>query len=163
MGMQFSLPADAPISVLLPAETDAAGRISRFARLTNAIKAYVIVGINQGNAAPVEISLLQAQDTSGTGSKPLAAAPIWLCDNTATGDVLAPQSSAAQFTTDASLQSKLVIFEILPEATLDISNGFTSIAVETSASNAANVTRADLLYLPQIKAPGSNSMSTFAV
>lgn len=161
MGRQFSLPAQLPPSILLAAEADAAGRTGRYASLKNAIKAYVIVEVNQGNAATVDVSILQAKDTSGTGSKAINAAPIWLCEDSASTDALVPQSAAASFTTDASLKDKLIVFEILPEAALDLANGFKTIAVETGASNVANITRAELVYCAQIEALGASQPSTF--
>ncbi len=161
MGVQFSLPAELPPSVLLAAAADAAGRVSRYADLSNAVKAYVLVEVNQGNAAEVTVSLLQAKDTAGTGSKAINASPIWLCDNTGAGDALALQPPAASLVTDATLEDKLIVFEILPEAALDINNGFKTIAVQTSASNAANITRAELVYLATVKALGASQPSTF--
>ncbi|QAY96701.1 hypothetical protein CWB41_13975 [Methylovirgula ligni] len=161
MGVQFSLPAQLPPSVLLPAATDAAGRTSRYADLSNAVKAYLIVEVNQGNAATVTITPLQAKDTSDTGSKAINASPIWLVDDTSTSDAFVAQTPAASFTTDATLKDKLIIFELLPEAALDIANGFKTIAVETGASNAANITRAELVYLANIQALGASQPSTF--
>ncbi len=161
MGIQFSLPAELPPSVLLPAAADAAGRVSRYADLANAVKAYVLVEINQGNAAEVTVSLLQAQDTTGTGSKAIGAAPIWLVDDTSNTDALVGQAAAANFVTDATLKDKLIVFEILPEAALDINNGFKTIAVQTSASNAANITRAELVYIASVKELGASQPSTF--
>lgn len=161
MGRQFSLVADLPPSILLAAAADAAGRTSRYASLKNAVKAYVVAEVNQGNAATVLLSILQAKDVSGTGSKACNAMPIWLGDNEGTTDALVQQVAAATFTTDALLQDKLVIFEILPEAALDINNGFKTIAISTGASNAANITRAELVYCASIKALGASQPSTF--
>ena len=104
---------------------------------------------------------MQAKDSSGTGSKAIAASPIWLQNNALVTDVLAQQTAAANFTTDAALQDKLIIFEILPEAALDVANGFNHIAVQTGASNAANVTRAELVYLAATKALGASQPTTF--
>ncbi|QXX74246.1 hypothetical protein [Methylovirgula sp. HY1] len=161
MGVQFSLPAELPPSIMLPAAADAAGRTSRYANLSNAVKAYLLVEVNQGYADTVTVSLLQAQNVSGGGSKALNAVPIWLANTASTVDALVAQAAAASFTTDVTLADKLIVFEILPEAALDMVNGFDCIAVETGASNAANVTRAELVYLAQIKALGASMPSTF--
>lgn len=151
MSRQFSMVAElSPVSLLAPA-ADAAGRTSSYRSLKNADKAYVLVHINQGNAATVAITLLQAKDVSGTGSKALAATPIWLNDATASSDALVAQAAAAGFTTDANVADKLVLFEIEPEACLDVANGFRSIAVQTGASNAANITEAKLHILNSYK------------
>jgi hypothetical protein len=160
-GRQLSLAAELPPSVLLGAAADAAGRTSRYADLKNAIKAFVLVEVNQGNAATVAVSILQAKDTSGTGSKAVNAVPIFLQNNALVTDVQAQQTAAASFTTDATLQDKLLLFEILPEAALDLANGFETIAVQTGASNAANITRAELIVYAQTKALGASQPSTY--
>ena len=160
-GRAFQLPSELPASVLLGAAADAAGRTSRYASLGNALKAYLIVEVNQGNAATVAVTPLQAQNSAGLNSKAINAVPIWLQDNALVTDVLAQQTAAANFTTDALLQDKLIIFEILPEAALDMANGFNHIAVQTGASNASNVTRAELVYLAATKALGASQPTTF--
>ena len=132
-----------PVSLLAPA-SDAAGRTGSFRTLKNAGKAWVVARINQGNAATVQVSLLQAKDVSGTGSKAVSAVPIWLQNATATSDQNVSQTNAASFTTDATLADKIVMFEITPEAALDMANGYKTLAVQTGASNAANVTEATL-------------------
>ena len=132
-----------PVSLLSPA-ADAAGRTGSFRTLKNAEKAWVVARINQGNAATVQVSLLQAKDISGTGAKAINAVPIWLQNATATSDQNVAQSSANSFTTDATLADKIVMFEITPEVALDVANGYRTLAVQTGASNAANVTEATM-------------------
>ena len=70
--------------------------------------------------------------------------PIWLTAATATSDALAVQTAAATFQTSAGVADKIVVFEITPEMCMDLVNGFHTIAVQTSASNAANITEAEL-------------------
>lgn len=148
MARQFSLPYQIPPVSLLPPAADAAGRTSSYRSLKNALKAYVVAEVNQGNAATVLLTLLQAKDVSGTSSKALTGVvPIWLENDTSTSDALVAQAAAANFTTDASLKNKIVVFEIEPEQCMDVANGFRSIAISTGASNAANITRAELLVL----------------
>lgn len=162
-GRAFQLVSELPPSILLGAAADAAGRTSRYASLKNAIKAYVIVEVNQGNAATVALTLLQAKDVSGTSSKAISAVvPIYLANNSGVTDAWVQQTSALSYTTDATLQDKFVIFEILPEAALDLANGFRTIAVQTGASNAANITRAELVYLAATKALGASQPTTWA-
>lgn len=144
MAHPYSLVASMPpVSLLAPA-ADAAGRTSAYRSLKNCVKAYIVARVNQGNAAPVTLSLLQAKDVSGTGAKALAATPIWLNDATATSDAFVQQAAAVGFTTDATLADKIVVFEIEPGACMDVTNGFRSIALQTGASNAANITCATL-------------------
>jgi hypothetical protein len=73
--------------------------------------------------------------------------PIWLTAATATSDALAVQTPAAGFTTSAALADKIVIFEITPEMCLNVAGGFHTIAIQTSASNAANITEAELFMI----------------
>jgi hypothetical protein len=144
MARQISMPYQFPPVALLPPAADAAGRTSAYRDLANALKAWVVVHVNQGNAAQVTLSILQGQDVSGTGSKAVGVVPIWLCGATATSDALVVQTAAATFQTSTGTSDKIVIFEITPEMCLDLVNGFHTIAVQTSASNAANITEAEL-------------------
>ncbi len=144
MARQISMPYQFPPVCLLPPAADAAGRTSAYRDLANALKAWVVVHVNQGNAAQVTLSILQGQDVTGTGSKAVGVMPTWLCAATATSDALAVQTPAATFQTSATVADKIVVFEITPEMCLDLVNGFHTIAVQTSASNAANITEAEL-------------------
>jgi hypothetical protein len=145
MGRQYSMAASFPPVTLLAAAADAAGRTSVYASLRNALKAWIIVEVNQGNAAPVLLSVLQAQDSTGTGSKAITnAVPIWLDADTSVSDALVAQANGATLTTSATLKDKLVLFEITPSFALDEANGFNHIAISTGASNAGNVTAARL-------------------
>ncbi len=146
MARQFSLPAQLPPISLLPPATDAAGRTGSYRSLKNAHKAWIIARVNQGNAAQVTFTPLQAQDVSGTGAKAIPAVPIAANQDTSVSDALAAQTAAASFQTSAALKDKIVIFEIDP-SNLDVNNGFDCIALQTSASNAANITSASLHIL----------------
>lgn len=146
-GRQFSLIAQMPpVSLLAPA-ADAAGRTSAYRSLKDALKAFVVVEVNQGNAATVLLSLLQAKDAAGTSSKAVNACPINTnIDTVAAGD-FAAQTAAATFTTDAALKNKLIVFDVTPDAALDVNNGFCYLGLSTGASNAANITRAELIIV----------------
>ena len=159
MARQFSMPYTIPPVGLLPPAADAGGRTSSYRDLLNAMKAYVVVHINQGNAAQVTLSILQAQDVSGTNSKATGVVPIWLTADTSASDALAVQTAAATFTSSATLKDKIVVFEITPEACLDVANGFHTIGVSTGASNAANITEAELFILGSYQ--GASAPSSF--
>ena len=154
MSKQVSLPYEFPPINLLPPAADASGRTSSYVSLRNAIKAWIVVTVNQGNASTVALTPKQAQDSSGTGTKAIGGvdtvAPIWLVNDTSTAtgsDSLAVQTPALNFTTDATTKNKQVIFEINPAAVIDVANGFDHIAITTGASNAANITSATLHIL----------------
>jgi len=160
MARQFSMPYQIPPVALLAPAADAAGRTSSFRDLANALKAWIVVHVNQGNAATVALTVLQGQDVSGTGSKAVGVMPIWLTAATATSDALAVQTAAASFTTSASLADKIVVFEITPEQILDMVNGFKTIAIQTGASNAANITAAELFILGSYQGASAPSSYT---
>lgn len=156
MPAPFRLWENLPFTVLLPAAADAAGRTSSYVSLKNAHKAFLVCEVNQGNAAQVTFTPLQAQDNLGTNSKALtSAAPITLNNDTSTStgsDQNVPQTSATSFQADTTLKDKLVVFEIQPEEVMDVNNtggAFDHIAIQTSASNAGNITSAKLFYLPR--------------
>jgi hypothetical protein len=144
---------------LLPPAADAGGRTSAYVSLKNAIRASLYVYINQGNAATILLSVLQATAVAGTGSKAISATRIWTNEDAATAVPVTKQTDAATFTTSAAVKMKLVIFDIDP-GVLDVPGGFDCIAVSTGASNAANITSAFLLAQP--KFPGSTAQDYLA-
>jgi hypothetical protein len=148
MARQFSMQAQIPPVELIPPAADAAGRASPFRSLKNCVgKAYVVVYVNQGNAATVLLSVLQATNVAGANSKAVNAVPIWSNLDTSVNDALVSRTAGATYTTDAGVKNKIVIFEITPSSALDVTGGFDCIAVSTGASNAANITTALLFIL----------------
>jgi hypothetical protein len=102
----------------------------------------IVFHVQQGNAATIALSIVQASDTSGTGSKAITVAvPIWSNLDTAATDTLVRRTDAVSYTTDAGVKNKIVVFHIDP-ALLDIAGGFNFVAITTGASNAANLTQA---------------------
>jgi len=148
MSKQFQFSYQCPPIGLLAPAADAAGRTSTYKSLRNCSgKVAIVCRVNQGNAAQVTFSPLQAQDSSGTGSKAIPSVPIFYNADTSASDTLVAQTAAASFQADATTsKDKFVVFEFDP-AELDLANGFNHIAVQTSASNAANITDAWMEYL----------------
>jgi hypothetical protein len=152
MANKFNLVYDGhPVMALAPA-ADAAGRSGQWVGVKNTHKLYVVVNVNQGNAAPVTLTFQQATSAAGAGAKALSgSAFIWANQaqaQAAGGDTLTQQTSAASFATSAAIAAKKVIFEVILEDCLDINNGFCYVQVITSASNAANITQADYFLIP---------------
>lgn len=147
MARQYQMASMFPPLALLAPAADAAGRTSNnYLSLRNALKAWIVVHINQGNAATVLLSLLQSTSSAGAGSKAISnATPIWLCNSALVADALISQTAGLTFTTDATVADKIVIFELMPETVLDVANGFNHIGISTGASNAANITSAVLV------------------
>lgn len=138
--MKISLPQEVKIVEAIPPATDAAGRSSAAVSLKNAGKAYIEVHITQGNAATIALVPMQATAIAKTGGKVLTnAVPIWANLDTAAGDTLARATDAVNYTTDAAVKNKIVIFEIDPSL-LDVANGYDVIYFTTGPSNVANIT-----------------------
>jgi len=147
MARQFSLPEIMPPVELLNPAADSAGRTSSYVKVGKFDKAWIVCHITQGNAATIALTPLQGQDTSGTGSKAISATQIWTDLDEATLDLFTKQANAANYTTDAGVKHKIVIFEISPQDCMDMANGFDTIAIQTGASNAANITQAAIYGL----------------
>ena len=144
----FNLTENMKVVNLLAPAADAAGRTSDYISLKNALKAWIVVHMTQGAANTVQLDPLQATVVAGTDSKALTNnARIWSNLDTAAGDTLVARTAAKNYTTDAGVKLKQVIFEINPAQVLDIAGGFDCIAVSTGASAAANITEAQLYIL----------------
>lgn len=142
--MRLTIPENlTPYNMLAPA-ADAAGRTSAYQSLKGAVKAFIVAYINQGNAATILLSPLQATTVAGAGSKAVNVVRIWTkLDEAFTA--FTKQTEAATFTTDAALKSKIVVFELDLEKAFDVAGNFDCIALSTGASNVANITSALLL------------------
>ena len=136
-----------PVHLAAPA-ADAAGRTSVYISLKNATKAYILAYIDQGNAATILLSPLQATAVAGTGSKVLAnAIRVWSNLDCAASNALVRRTDAVNYTTDAGVKKKVVVFEI-DRTKLDVDGGFDCVGISTGASDAANITGACALVVP---------------
>src|SRR5579859_7825535 len=124
MARQFRLWENAEVVSLLKPAADAGGRTSAYVSLKNGHKAFIVCYVNQGNAATVALTPLQATDNAGTNSKAISATPIAtnLDADTTPADQFTMQTAAASYTTDAGTKTKIVIFEIQPEECMDVNN-----------------------------------------
>lgn len=150
MARNFRLWENASVVSLLAPAADSGGRTSAYVSLANGHKAFIVCYVTQGNAATIALTPLQASAVGGTGSKAISAAPIAtnLDTDTTPSDQFTIQAAAASFTTDAGVKNKIVIFEIDPIESMDMANKFNHIAIQTGASNAANITSALLVITP---------------
>lgn len=142
----LTLVEELPIVELLAPAADAAGRTGDYVSLKNALKAFIVCKVAQGHADPVTFTPEQASAVAGTGTKAISATRIWSNLDTATSDEMVRRTAAANYASGAALKNKIVVFEIDP-AELDNANGFDCITVKTSASNALNLTSADIFLL----------------
>lgn len=163
MSHPYRLTEQASVVSLLKPAADAGGRTSTYASLKHGHKAFIVCYVNQANAATIALTPLQATDSSGTSSKAITATPIFtnLDADTTPADQFTSQTAAASYTTDAGTKTKLVVFEIDPSECMDINNTtkpFDHIAIQTGASNAANITSAFLVVTP-LRYPQTNPPS----
>ena len=137
----FSLPQSAKLVEAITPQAGAA-ITGDYVSSKTAGRVFVVVHVNQANAATVAITIEQATNVAAGGSKAITTAvPIWVCESCAASDALVRQTDAVAYTTTAGTTHKLVVFEVDP-STLDKANGFDCLAVKTAASNAANITSA---------------------
>src|ERR1700733_3503499 len=103
MSKQFQFTYQCPPIGLIPPQAQAA-LTSPYKSLRNSSgKVAVVAHINQGNAATVTLSLLQATSSAGAGSKAVGTnglPPIFYNSATTVSDTLVAQAAAASFTTD---------------------------------------------------------------
>lgn len=98
----------------------------------------IAVIVAQGHATPPAITIHQATAVDGTGNKVIAKdLSIKLVNDSAASDLMVDQTADVDFTPDATLKNKIVLFEVPVEA-LDMDNDFTCIQVRAAASNALN-------------------------
>lgn len=155
MSKQFTFSYQCPPIGLIPPQTNAGTVTSPYKSLRNCSgKVAIVCHINQANAAPVTLTVLCAENESGTGSVAIpAVAMVGVNDNTTTGDTLTQVGPNNTYTTDATIADKIVVFEFDPAEILTegYSSGapvlFNHIALEVSASNVANIVEAHMEYL----------------
>jgi alkylation response protein AidB-like acyl-CoA dehydrogenase len=136
----FSLVHEVHPEIGLKPAADAAGRTGAvYVDASKFHKVFVLFYIEQGNAATVACSLSKASDAAGTGAATVSdLVPIWTNLDMAAGAAYTERTAAANYTTDAALKTKAVLFEVDP--VLLGTKWF--IAPVTGASNAANITSA---------------------
>lgn len=137
----ITVPQSFKIVELMKPATDAAGRTGTWISLKNCRRATVYFDVQQGNAATIAVSINQATAVAGTGSKVLTnVVPIWRNLDTAASDTLVRDTDAKNYTTDAGVKNKQIVFQIDAALCMDVAGGFDCITIITGASNAANLT-----------------------
>ena len=148
---RITFPESFKIVEAIPNQTAAAGADGDYVSLKNAVRAWIVVNLTQGNAATVALTVEKATAVAGTGSVAITTAvPIWSNLDTAASDTLVRRTDAVAYTTDAGVKNKQVIFQIDPRT---LGEGFTCICVKAGASNAANILGAQ--YILQTTYPSA--------
>lgn len=160
--MHLTIPSDVvPFSLLAPA-ADAAGRTSTYKSLKGAVKAWIVVHINQGAANTILLSPMQALAVAGTTPIACRASRIWYKSTAAATD-FTRATDATTYTTSADVDAKVIVFEIDPNQSLtpeSASGVYDCVAISTGASAAANITSAMLLV--QMKHKGTSVANVLA-
>jgi hypothetical protein len=155
MSHPFSLPQQLKLVIGATPAADAGGRTAAYVSLKNAHKAFILVQIGQGNAATVALTPYQAKNVAALGEKVLTNnVAIYANLDAAASDTLVRATDAVNYTTDAGVKNKMVVFEIDP-ASLDVNNGFDCLTIKTGSSNVANITSVLYLLGPH-RYPGAN-------
>ncbi len=146
----ITLPEQMKIVQAVYPQTNAGAITGDYVSLKHAHKVWIMVDIQQANAATIALTLERATDVSGTGSVAIAdAVPIWSNLDTAATDILVARTAAVSYTTDAGVKNKQVIFEV-------DSTGWESydcLVLKVGASNVANVVSA--CYMMESRFPGA--------
>lgn len=124
--------------------------------LKNAHKAYIICTNQKGADATQCTWTLQqssgnAGSAAGTGEKAMTnVVPIYYSDSTALDPTLT-ETTAAKSYQQAATQSvtQVVVFEIIPEESMDLAGGFDCVTVNTSDPGAANTIFAQAYLEPR--------------
>jgi hypothetical protein len=161
-GRQFSLPAQLTPYPLLYPQADGA-LTSSYVTLKNSVKAWIGIYVQQTAANVPTFSLSQATNVAGGSAKAVSNTfPIWSNLDTSLTSVLTVITAAASYAFGATTKNKFAIFEILPEAVLDIANGFRTIAVVSAGSAAGNIIAANIYTYNQISAIGTSAVNILA-
>lgn len=113
-----------------------------YVTLKDAARGYIVVEVAQVAATPVDLTVEQARDVSGTGAKAITnTVPIWTNLDVSASDSLVRQTDAISYTTDDGTKNKIVVFQI-DARSLDTNNDFDCIQVNAGASDATNIVSA---------------------
>lgn len=147
--MNLNLPIDiVPVQASKPATTNG-GITGQYVQLKNALRAWLLVELNQAVGFAEVISLKQASAIAGTGVKAGPTSIVWANEDTAASDAWVRQAAGAAYTTAADVKNKLVLIEVDPAA-FDAANGFTVAGWTASdSSQATNFASAQWLIQPR--------------
>jgi len=144
------------VAQIIPMGVGGAGKNGINISLKNVLKAYIYCFIEQGaDATQTTFTLAQssgnAGSAAGTAEKALTDnVNIYYNENCALNNVLTKGTAAKAYETDVNQsRTKLVVFEIFPEACMDLANGFDCIVVNASDPAAPNIAFAFALLEPK--------------
>ncbi len=122
-------------------QTNAGGLTGLYVSLKNVVKVHIFCQVQQAAANTVQFVVNQATTVGGAGVTPITnVVNVWSNLDTAASDVLVSRTAAVNYTTDAGVKNKIVIFEFTPDQGID--NDFDVLNVNAGASSASNLVSA---------------------
>jgi len=153
--MRLSIPETLTIVDLLVPKSDAAGReVTIWPSLKNAIKAWIVCYINQGDVAQIDCIPLQTTNVANAGNVDKVLSHDTLISSNldmAAASAFAKETPHTHYLTDAGVKHKCIVFEIDPNQCMDVNNPtpFDCIGMSFGASHANNITSAFLVIQPK--------------
>lgn len=137
MATPFNMPVtNKPVDGITCTTTNG-GSVTDIISLKDSNRCTIICKLKQAVGHATLLTPQQATDVAGTGAKVLAnVVNIWANEATATTDTNVKQTSAVNYTVDAVISSKIVVFVIEP-GDLDVENSFDCIKMVCADSSQA--------------------------
>ncbi|KKW45008.1 MAG: hypothetical protein UY96_C0034G0007 [Parcubacteria group bacterium GW2011_GWB1_56_8] len=126
-----------PVQLAHP-QTSNGGFDSDWISLKNAIKAFIVVEMNQAVGHATKLTVNQATVVAGSDTKVLTnTTRIWANEDVAASDALVRKTAAKDYTVTNDIKKKQVVFEINPADCLDVANAFDCVGVNVADSSQA--------------------------
>ena len=140
MSRPMSLPLVAkPVVVRYPSTTNG-GFTTGVVTLKNALKAWIVVSLQQAAGHATVITPRQSTTIALGATAVIPAVPIWANEDVGASDTLVAQAAAANYTVNNDVKKKLVIFEIDPAILTDgYPCIYATVGDSSQATNFANV------------------------
>jgi len=121
----FNIPENCvPIAGTSPVTTNG-GVTCDYIKAGNFHKIYIVALLTQAVAHATGLDPVQSTVAAGSDAKALSeSCRIWYGEDLDTSDVLEAQTAAKTLNVDEAAKDMMVIFEIIPEAHMDVNNGF---------------------------------------
>jgi hypothetical protein len=135
MARQFSLPQNLKVVQLTAPVTSNGGVNTRRVNLANAHKAWIVVELKNAVGFAEVVTLQQATAiTGGSTAVGPTSTQNWKNEDTVALDALTKNANGNSVTTDTNIQSKQIVFEVLPE---DLTSGYQYVYANISDSSQA--------------------------
>jgi len=104
-----------PVRGLAPVTTNG-GASSDYVRIDRDVRCTCVVQLTQAVGHATVLTIYQADDNADTNAEVLQnSVPIWECEDAASSSVLERQTDAKNYTVDADIKNKIVVFQLDPQ------------------------------------------------